>query len=200
MMLIREFLGRGDAGMDHIIFNGWDSLVRTLVLGVLSYVALVVLLRVSGKRTLSKMNAFDFVVTIALGSTLATVLLSRDTSWAQGVVAFGLLIGLQYTVTWLSVRSPWVQKAVTGEPQMLLYEGEFIESALRSSRVTKDEIDAAIRASGLSDRSSARAVVLETDASFSVVRRSDAAGGSSLANVRGAPGQSAGSAAGGSPR
>lgn len=173
--------------MDHILFNGWNSVLRTLVLGMLSYVTLVVLLRVSGKRTLSKMNAFDFVVTIALGSTLATILLSKDTSWAQGVVAFGLLIGLQYAVTWLSVRSPWVQKAVTGEPQMLLYEGEFIDSALRTSRVTRDEVLAAIRASGLSDRSNARAVVLETDASFSVVRRSDSAGESSLGNVRRGP-------------
>lgn len=76
------------------------------MLGVLSYTALVVLLRTSGKRTLSKMDAFDFVVTIALGSTLASVMLSKNTSWAQGVVAFGLLITLQYAVTWLSVRSP----------------------------------------------------------------------------------------------
>jgi uncharacterized membrane protein YcaP (DUF421 family) len=124
------------------------------------------------------------VVTIALGSTLATVLLSKDTSWAQVVVAFGLLIGLQYVVTWLSVRSPWVQKAVTGEPQMLFYEGQFIESALRTSRVTRDEILAAIRASGLSDLSSARAVVLETDASFSVVGRNGSPDRSSLTNVR----------------
>ena len=173
-----------DTGMDHILFNGWNSLLRTLVLGVLSYIALVVLLRTSGKRTLSKMDAFDFVVTIALGSTLASVMLSKNTSWAQGVVAFGLLIGLQYAVTWLSVRSPWVQKAVTGEPQMLLYEVEFIDSALRTSRVTRDEIPAAIRASGVSDQSGVRAVVLETNASFSVVGRSDSASESSLENVR----------------
>ena len=170
--------------MDHILFNGWNSLLRTLVLGVLSYIALVVLLRTSGKRTLSKMNAFDFVVTVALGSTFASVMLSKNTSWAQGVVAFGLLIGLQYAVTWLSVRSPWVQKAVTGEPQMLLYEVEFIDSALRTSRVTRDEILAAIRASGVSDQSGVRAVVLETNASCSVVGRSDSASESSLENVR----------------
>lgn len=169
--------------MHDALFNGWSSLLRTLVLGLLSYTALVVLLRTSGKRTLSKMNAFDFVVTIALGSTLASVMLSKDTSWAQGMVAFGLLIGLQYCVTWLSVRSPWVQKTVTGEPQMLLYEGKFIDSALRTSRVTRDEILAAIRASGLSDQSSVRAVVLETNASFSIVGR-DSPGESSLANVR----------------
>ena len=67
---------------------------------------------------------------------------------------------------------------------MLLYEGEFIDSALRTSRVTRDEIPAAIRASGVSNQSGVRAVVLETDACFSVVGRSDSASESSLENVR----------------
>jgi uncharacterized membrane protein YcaP (DUF421 family) len=56
--------------MEHLFFSGWPGLVRTLVLGVLSYLLLIAILRVSGKRTLSKMNAFDLVVTVALGSTL----------------------------------------------------------------------------------------------------------------------------------
>jgi len=82
--------------------------------GVLAYVALVVFLRVSGKRTLSKMNAFDLVVTVALGSTLATVLLSKDVALAEGVLAFALLISLQFVVTWSSVRARWVRQLATG--------------------------------------------------------------------------------------
>jgi uncharacterized membrane protein YcaP (DUF421 family) len=62
----------------HIFFGGWESLLRTFVITVLAYVFLIVLLRGSGKRTLSKMNAFDFIVTIALGSTLATVMLNKS--------------------------------------------------------------------------------------------------------------------------
>jgi len=85
-----------------VLFSGWDSLLRTLVVGVLAYVTLVVFLRVSGKRTLSKMNAFDLVVTVALGSTLATVLLAKDVTKAEGTLAFALLIGLQFAVTWSS--------------------------------------------------------------------------------------------------
>ncbi|MCA9113241.1 MAG: hypothetical protein KDA52_25030, partial [Planctomycetaceae bacterium] len=68
--------------LERMLFSGWDSLVRTLVVGVLAYVALVILLRISGKRTLSKLNAFDLVVTVALGSTLATVLLNRNIALA----------------------------------------------------------------------------------------------------------------------
>ena len=78
-----------------MFFNDASSLLRVVIVGTLAYSSLVLLLRVSGKRTLSKMNAFDLVVTVAIGSTLATVLLSKDVALADGVVAFTLLIGLQ---------------------------------------------------------------------------------------------------------
>ncbi len=85
--------------MRSVFFSSADTLWRTLVVSLVAYLCLVVLLRVSGKRTLSKMNAFDFVVTIALGSTLATILLNKDTSLAEGVMALGLLVGLQFLIT-----------------------------------------------------------------------------------------------------
>ncbi len=94
--------------MSQIFFDNWETLFRTLIIGVLAYVSLVMLLRISGRRTLSKMNAFDMVVTVALGSTLATILLNRDVALAEGVLVFALLIGMQYLVTWSSVRMPWV--------------------------------------------------------------------------------------------
>lgn len=72
--------------MEPMLFSGWENLLRTLVVGVLAYVSLVVFLRISGKRTLSKMNAFDLIVTVALGSTLATVLLSKDVALAEGAL------------------------------------------------------------------------------------------------------------------
>ena len=71
-----------------MFFDTWSGLLRIIVVGTLAYAALVVLLRVWGKRTLSRMNAFDFVVTVALGSTLATVLLSRNVALLEGVLTF----------------------------------------------------------------------------------------------------------------
>lgn len=155
--------------MDSMFFSGWDSLVRTLVVGVAAYVVLIVFLRVSGKRTLSKMNAFDLVVTVALGSTLATVLLTKDVALADGALAFALLIALQFAVTWTSVRAAWVRKAVTGDPLMLLYRGQLLPEALRKARVTDAEVRAAVRAAGFGSLARVRAVVLETDGSFSVL-------------------------------
>ncbi len=68
-----------------MFYDGWLGLVRFLVVGTCGYLALVALLRVSAKRTLAKLNAFDFVVTVALGSTLATVLLSSTVALAEGL-------------------------------------------------------------------------------------------------------------------
>ncbi|MFN2426645.1 MAG: DUF421 domain-containing protein [Candidatus Binatia bacterium] len=168
-----------------MFFSGWESLLRTLVVGVLAYVTLVIFLRISGKRTLSKMNAFDLIVTVALGSTLATVLLTKDVALAEGALAFALLIGLQFIVTWSSVRARWVRQLVTGEPLMLLYRGEFLPGALRQARVTEGEVQAAVRSAGIGSLGEAEAVVLETDGSLSVVRPGTGNGRPSLAGVQG---------------
>lgn len=179
--------------MDQMFFSGWESLLRTLVVGVLAYITLIVFLRFSGKRTLSKMNAFDLVVTVALGSTLATVLLTKGVALAEGALAFALLIALQFAVTWSSVRARWVRQLVTGDPLMLLYRGEFLPAALRQARVTEDDVLAAVRSAGLASLREAEAVVLETDGSFSVVRPDAGKGRSSLEGVQ-KPRKSRGSA------
>ena len=157
--------------MEAVFFDGWAVLGRTAMIGVLAYAILIFLLRASGKRTLSKMNAFDFVVTVALGSTLASLLLNKDVSLAQGALAFALLIALQFAITWSSVRARWVRRLVTGEPSLLAHRGACLPEAMRTARVTEDEILAAVRAAGLRAVEDAESVVLETDGSFSVVRR-----------------------------
>nr|WP_024967774.1 YetF domain-containing protein [Pantoea sp. IMH] len=170
--------------MEGIFFSNTAFLVRTLVIGVFAYINLIVLLRLSGLRTLSKMNAFDLVVTVALGSTFATILLNRDVSLAQGTLAFALLIALQYVVSWTSVRSRGFSKLVTGEPRLLFFQGQFLSQALRAARVNEDEIYAAIRAGGHAALEEIDAVILESDGSFSVVKSSPDKGYSALADVR----------------
>lgn len=170
--------------MEDMFFSSWQTLGRTLVIGVLAYVLLILLLRISGKRTLSKMNAFDFVVTVALGSVLATILLNRDVALAEGVLALALLIGLQFVVTWSSVRVPWVKKVVTGEPRMLLYQGQLLPRALKSVRITEEELRASVRQAGMPSLRQLEAVVLETDGSLSVIEGSGDSRATSLEGVR----------------
>lgn len=171
--------------MEMYFFNGWGSLLRVIIVGILAYAALVFFLRISGNRTLSKMNAFDLIVTVALGSTLATVLLSKDVALAEGAVAMALLISLQFIITWFSVRTAWVRRLVTGEPLMLLYRGEFITTSMQKARVTQDEVQSAIRGSGIADVTAVEAVVLETDGSMSVIKPNAESSHSSLEGIRG---------------
>lgn len=154
-----------------MFFDSWSGLARVLVVGVLAYAGLVLLLRASGKRTLAKMSAFDLVVTVALGSTLATIILTEDVALFEGLLAFATLIALQFIVAWLSVRSATVTGLVKAEPALLARRGDLLHSAMRRERVTEGEIQAAVRAGGLATLEDAEAVILETDGSFSVVRR-----------------------------
>ena len=151
------------------LFTGWDPILRILVVGTAAYVALVIVLRASGKRTLSKLNAFDLVVTVAIGSTFSSILTSKDLALAEGVAALALLVGLQYVVTFLSVRIGAVDRLVKSEPSLLLKDGQPLPGALRQQRVTQEELRAAIRTSGGAELSDAAFVVLESDGTLSAV-------------------------------
>ena len=169
--------------MAGMFVSDWFTILRTIVVGILAYAALLSFLRVSGKRTLAKMNAFDLVVTVSLGSTLATIMLSRDVALAQGALALGLLVALQFVITWSSVRLGWIRHVITGEPSLLLFRGRYLDDALRRARVSEEEIRAAVRSHGMSAIESVEAVVLETDGSFSVIARGDERQTSALADL-----------------
>lgn len=116
-----------------MFFEDVAGIWRTLVVGACAYVLLIFLLRLTGKRTLSKMNAFDLVVTVALGSTLATILLSKDVPLAEGVTAFVLLAGAQFVVTWTSVRSKRFRTWIKAEPTTCSAPGRCLRTASEPS-------------------------------------------------------------------
>lgn len=165
------------------MFNSWSSLAHTLMAGSLGYIVIIFLLRISGKRTLAKWNSFDFVVTIAFGSILAAMLLSKDTSLIQASLGFGLLVLYQFGLSWVAARSSIVQKLIKAEPTLLFYKGQFRDKVLKQERVAEGEVLAAIRSQGIGDMTQVGAVILETDGSFSVVKQLENA--SALSDVNG---------------
>lgn len=155
--------------MNNFFFEDWQSILRILVMAPLSYAGLLFMLRISGNRTLSKMSVFDFIVTIALGSTLATVILSKDVVLFEGLLAFFLLILLQFIVTFASSRSKRLKKILHSEPRLLLYKGEFLRDAMKEARVSEQEMHQALRGSGIDDPTKAQEVILETNGKFNVI-------------------------------
>ena len=156
--------------MDVIFFDNWESIIRTFIITILAYCAMIFLLRSSGKRTLSKMNAFDFIVTIALGSALANVSLNKTVPLLDGVLAFFLLIFLQYLLTYLSVKTDHVKNLITSSPSLLLYKGEILKDVVKKERITKEELYLAARQNGCSSFGEIDAIILETTGDFTVIK------------------------------
>lgn len=154
---------------DPIFFDTWIGLLRIVLVGTAAYAAPIVMLRISGKRTRSKLDACDLVVTVASGLTLATVLLNDGVRLFEGLVAFALLICLQFSITRVSVRSDRIGDLVKAEPTLLVHRGRYLDTSMRQRRVTRDEIVATIRAGDWSHISDVGLVVLETEGSMPVV-------------------------------
>ena len=155
--------------MDHLFFSNWESIIRTTVITILAYIALIFLLRGFGKRTLSKMNAFDFIVTIALGSCLASVALNKNVVLLDGILAFFLLIFMQFSISWLSVRTKFVKNLVTSKASMLLYKGELFEKELKKQRITLEDLHMAVRKKGHTDLKNIDVIVIEATGEITVI-------------------------------
>lgn len=155
----------------NVWFHDWSGILGVLVTAVVAYAALVVILRGFGKRTLSQLNQFDWVVTVALGSTLATVILSAEIAIAEGVAALAVLVALQFLVAWTEVRSDLVTRVVRGEPRLLLHDGRLLRDAMHQERVTERDLLQALRQHGIARLEEAGAVILETNGNLSVLDR-----------------------------
>ena len=154
-----------------MLFQDWSGIARTVAVGLLAYVTLVLFLRISGKRTLAKLNAFDLVVTVALGSTLSAILLQESIALAEGATALALRIAMQFVVTFISVRSERFAKIVRSEPALLVRDGAFCRAAMKRERITEDEALSAVRAAGGRGVEDVASLILESDGTLSTVLR-----------------------------
>jgi len=154
-------------------FKDWESLMHTIIVTIIAYAAVVVVLRFFGKRVLSKFNAFDLVVTVALGSTLATVATSPTVPLADGMAALVLLVVLRMAIAWMVTRVERFGRLVKAQPTLLLHRGRILDEALQRERIARDEVLAAVRSSGILDLARVRAVVLETSGDMSVIEETE---------------------------
>ena len=164
-------------------FESWYNVVRTVTLSIIGFAALMILLRGSGKRTLSKLNAFDFVFVVAVGSVFASTIISKDITLIEGVASMATLIVIQVTLAELAMRFPAVERIINGKPTLLLSHGKFIPRALKKERVTEEEVRGAIRAKGVNRVEDVDAVILENDGSLSVAWEAKGPGRSSLVDA-----------------
>lgn len=164
-------------------FESWYNVGRTVSLSVIGFTALITMLRISGKRTLSKLNVFDFVFVVAVGSVFASTIISKDITLVEGMASLATLIGIQIVLSEMAARLPWAERIINGEPALLLSKGQFIPRALKRERITEEEVRAAIRSNGVNRVEDVSAVILENDGTLSVAWEAKGPGRSSLVDA-----------------
>ncbi|GAF53809.1 DUF421 domain-containing protein [Psychrobacter sp. JCM 18900] len=155
--------------MDMIFFDNIDKLGRIVLTTVMVYVLIVTVTKVSGKRSTSQLNNFDWIVTVMIGSLGASTILLKDIPFVEGVSSILVLYLLQFVVTKYAAVSPQFSNFILSEPRIVFYQGQFLPDAMRDERLTRQEIECAMRSEGINSFDDVEAIVFESDAKLTVI-------------------------------
>ncbi len=145
--------------------SGWIIVARTVIV----YVAVLLGLRLAGKRELGQMTPFDLVLVLLVANAVQNAMVGPDTSVTGGLIAAGVLVFGNYGLAQARERLPWLRRAVEGTPTLLINDGKLVLEHLREEGLDEDDILMAIREHGVADVAGVRMAVLETDGSISIV-------------------------------
>ena len=155
--------------MDMIFFDNIDKLGRIVLTTVMVYVLIVTVTKISGKRSTSQLNNFDWIVTVMIGSLGASTILLKDIPFVEGVSSILVLYLLQFVVTKYAAISPQFSNFILSEPRIVFYQGQFLPDAMRDERLTRQEIECAMRSEGINSFDDVEAIVFESDAKLTVI-------------------------------
>lgn len=147
-----------------------DVILKGLLLTAMGMVWVVVLVRINGLRSFSKMTNFDFVMTVAVGSLLASA--SQTNNWEaflQAMIAMATLFLVQSVTARMRRQSDTIEAVMQNTPVILMRNGQIIESALAETRVARRDLMAKLREANVLDIQQVKAVVLETTGDISVL-------------------------------
>ncbi|MGY6501477.1 MAG: DUF421 domain-containing protein [Acidimicrobiales bacterium] len=162
------------------LWDGWEPLLRILLVTTLGYVWLVLLVTRSGQRTLSDMTPFDFVITVTLGSAFGRVITATEVSLSEVVLAFAVLVALQWIFALARDRGFRITRLLHAEPALLYHRGEILEAAMRRHRIGEDDLLGAARKNGRGSLAEVDAIVLESNGDFAVIGTANAGDSSAL--------------------
>ncbi len=173
--------------MDDVVFltDGWAPIARTLVVTTATYVALVVMVRISGQRTLARMTTFDFILAVTLGSAFGRVVTATEVGAVDAIVALGVLISIQWLLVVLRARVTAVGRLLNPRASLIYHDGHLQRAALRRHRLTEDDVLVNLREHGLGSLDEAHTIVLEPDGVFSVITADKVGDGHALEALRG---------------
>ena len=155
--------------MDMLFFDNIDKLGRIVLTAVTVYVLIVIITKVSGKRSTSQLNNFDWIVTVMIGSLGASTILLKDIPLIEGISSILVLYVMQFLVTKYASISPQFSSFILSEPRIVFYQGQFLPDAMRAERLTRQELECAIRSEGVNSFDDVEAIVFESDAQLTII-------------------------------
>jgi uncharacterized membrane protein YcaP (DUF421 family) len=154
--------------MDMLFFDNIDKLGRIVLTAVTVYVLIVIITKVSGKRSTSQLNNFDWIVTVMIGSLGASTILLKDIPLIEGISSILVLYVMQFLVTKYASISPQFSSFILSEPRIVFYQGQFLPDAMRAERLTRQELECAMRSEGVNSFDDVEAIVFESDAQLTI--------------------------------
>ncbi len=148
------------------------SIIAIILTAAGIYIATILFTRLAGKRSFSKMSSFDFAMTVAIGSILATTILSKSVSLLQGIVGLASVYVLQILVA-VCRRFKFVQKMIDNQPLLLMDREKILHENLKKARVTETDLYSKLREANVLELSQIRAVVFESTGDISVLHTKD---------------------------
>lgn len=158
----------------------WQSLMHfdvaplnLVVRAAVVYLAVLVLLRISGKRQIGQMGATEFVSVLLISNAVQNSMNGGDNSLIGGILLAVILISLSITISYLTYKSRFFQNLFEGTPRLLIHNGKYVDQALRKEFLSKTELNVLIRKQGVSHVSEIKAGVLEADGTLSLIMHTE---------------------------
>lgn len=155
------------------IVTSLSALLMVIITTVGIYIALIFYTRVAGLRSFSKMSSFDFAITVAIGSIIATTILSKDPPLIQAAFALGVLYAVQMIVASLRGSSTFMSKLVDNKPLLLMRGTQILDQNLEKAKVTHNDLRAKLREANVTQINQVKAVVMEATGDISVLHHQD---------------------------
>lgn len=150
------------------IVTSFNSAFMVILSTLGIYFVLILFTRLAGVRTFSKMSSFDFAVTVAIGSLIASTILTKNPPLFQSIVAMGTLFVIQMGIAALR-EMPLVRNLVDNEPILLMNGTEMLEENMKKAKVTREDLFGKLREANITQFNQIKAVVMETTGDISVL-------------------------------
>lgn len=145
----------------------WEFVLRAGVV----YVVILLMVRLSGKRTVGQFTPFDLVVVVLLGTAVQNSLIGEDVSLLGGLILAATLIALNTLTGWITAHSRRADRVIEGHPVLLARDGEVFGKVLKQQKIGRGEFEAARREAGCMRDNDIALAVLETSGRINVIPR-----------------------------